>query len=58
MQAPRDGRKFAASLHIIVANNNINEATIIGQKRRAGQLWGFSIYVHTYIEPCAHRSIL
>lgn len=49
MQAPRDGRKFAASLHIIVANNNINEATIIGQKRRAGQLWGFSIYIYVHI---------
>lgn len=45
MQATRGGRKFAASLHIIVANNNINEATIIGQQRASWPITSESRYI-------------
>lgn len=55
MQATRGGRKFAASLHIIVANNNINEATIIGQQ--AGELANYG-RISIHIELCTRRSIL
>lgn len=56
MQTARDGRKFAASLHIIVANNNINEATIIGRNRKSWPIMGV-LDICTHIEPCSRRSI-
>lgn len=54
MQATRGGRKFAASLHIIVANNNINEATIIGQQRASWPITAESRCIELY----TRRSIL
>jgi len=43
MKPMRCGKKFAAWLHMIVANNNINEATIVGHQLKSGQLRAYSL---------------